>query len=311
MGCDAHAVVVDTDASSCGDALRYASERIEHLESRWSRFRVTSEISRINLHRGVPVVVSSDTYRLVETAARACADTQGLYDPTVIDAMCDIGYDRDFADLRTTSRFVAAIGTPAPGCAGMRLDPTLSAVSLGNNVGFDPGGIGKGLAADIVVGELRAAGVAGAMVNLGGDVAVDGAAPDEHGWIVGIEDPHDATRIVGRVTLESGGACTSSRVTRSWQTTNNTAVHHLLDPRTGGPIATPLLTATVVAGTAWWAEALTKALFVASSQHDDATHPQIERLLVNAHACCIDENDQYTTYGDAGVFDFASDNATR
>ena len=174
MGCDAHVVVVDTGTSSRADALRYARERIEHLESRWSRFRANSEISRLNVHRGVPVVVSSDTYRLVETAARACADTQGRYDPTVIDAMCDMGYDRDFSEVRAHAQFIAPIGTPAPGCAAVRLDPTLNAVSLGEGVGFDPGGIGKGLAADIVVGELRASGIAGVMVNLGGDVAVDG-----------------------------------------------------------------------------------------------------------------------------------------
>lgn len=307
MGCAAHVVVVDRDPGRCTEALRYAHDRIEQLEARWSRFRATSEISRLNEHRGHPVVVSADTFRLVQIATQACADTNGGYDPSVIDAIAGIGYDRDFAQVRANAAFVTPLGQPAPGCSAVRLDPVLRAVTLGAGVGFDPGGIGKGFAADLAVRELRRSGIAGVMVNLGGDVAVDGTPPDEHGWIVGIEDPYDPTRIVGRVTLESGGVCTSSRVSRSWTRADGVALHHLIDPRTGAPIDTALLTITVVAGSAAWAEALTKAMFVASGHRAEDLSDEFERLLVNAHACCVDEHNDFTTYGEAGVFDLVSD----
>ncbi len=307
MGCGIHLVVAGRDPTTCADALRYAEERIEHLESRWSRFRASSEISKLNTHRGVPVVVSPDTFRLVETAARACDETAGRYDPTIIDAICSIGYDRDFPEVTKSAAFVAHIGKPAPGCAGIRLDPYLNAVSLGTGVGFDPGGIGKGLAADIVVRELLDSGVDGVMVNLGGDVAAAGDPPDDHGWIVGIEDPYDATHIVGRVTLESGGVCTSSRIRRAWQSADGRHLHHIVDPRTGNPVATSLLTATVVAGSAWQAEALTKALFVASGELKDFGTDHYRSLLGSAYACCIDDKGEVTTFGDRHVFDLESD----
>ncbi len=308
MGCQAHVVVVSNDASVCFDALQYAQERIEHLEARWSRFRATSEISKLNEHRGRPVVVSTDTYRLVQTATQACSDTDGRFDPTVIDAICAVGYDRDIKLVRANAAFITPIGQPAPGCSAVRLDPILNAVSLGEGVGFDAGGIGKGLAADIVVSELRKSGIEGAMVNVGGDVAVDGTPPNDDGWIVGIQDPHDPTRIVGRVTIEAGGVCTSSRVGRSWTATDGTRLHHLIDPRTGTSLETPILTTTVVAGSAAWAEALTTAMFVASGEHAQGA-TQFASLLVNAHACCITEHNDFTTYGEPGVFDFTSDRA--
>ncbi len=308
MGSDAHVVVVDPSDAVRRDALRVAGERIEQLEARWSRFRPTSEISRLNELRGVPVVVSHDTYRLIEHAVKACDFTGGRYDPTVLDAIVALGYNRDFAEVRAAPSAIGSLGQPAPGCAGVRLDPYVRSVGLGVGVGFDPGGIGKGLAADIVVEELRACGLAGAMVNLGGDVAVDGQAPTDDGWIVGIEDPCDASRIIARVTLESGGVCTSSSVRRAWRDVNGRTLHHLVDPRDGQPLESSLRSVTIVAGAAWWAEATAKAYFVASAETQFGVQTSEMRVLLeDVHGCCVDDLDQVSTFGEVGVFDLVSD----
>jgi thiamine biosynthesis lipoprotein len=138
--------------------------------------------------------------------------------------------------------------------------------------------LGKGLAADIVVAQLRALGAPGAMVNLGGDLAVAGEPPEGEAWVVGVEDPHAAERTLCRVALAEGGVATSSVLGRRWKV-DGVEVHHLLDPATGGPTAGTLAAATVVAGQAWWAEALTKSLLVGG-----ATVPlaQASALVVDA-----------------------------
>jgi thiamine biosynthesis lipoprotein len=181
----------------------------------------------------------------------------------------------------------------------VRLDPYLPAVTLGPDVRLDPGGIGKGLAADIVVGELIERGAHGAMVNLGGDVSVAGAAPTQAGWIVGVEDPRDRTRSVARVALRAGGVCTSSRLRRAWIDTSGMPVHHLVDPRTGMPVDTDVASVTVVAGAAWWAEALTKARFVGTV----AGSP--DHLTAGTHALLVSLDGRVTVEGDAGVFGVA------
>ncbi len=96
----------------------------------------------------------------------------------MLTALVAAGYDRDFATLdagpaAAPDKPGAAGGHdagPAPGCRGIVIDPIVGAVTLPSGVELDLGGIGKGLAADLVVDELLAAGAAGACVNVGGDL---------------------------------------------------------------------------------------------------------------------------------------------
>ncbi|MGH2718976.1 MAG: FAD:protein FMN transferase, partial [Actinomycetota bacterium] len=137
-------------------------------------------------------------------------------------------------------------------------------------VGFDPGGIGKGLAADMVVEELLAAGATGACVNVGGDLRVAGRGPaadrddrSHHaGWVVAVDDPF-GEGTVALLGVGNGGVATTSRLRRHWTGPNGRAVHHLIDPRSGYPAATGLAAVTVVADEAWRAEMLAKAVFLA------------------------------------------------
>src|SRR5580704_7395165 len=126
-----------------------ARSRVEQLERRWSRFPADSEITRLNARPGQPTALSADSYLLVERAVAGWRWTAGLYDPTVLRAIEDAGYDRSFEQIgdSTADRQASA----APGCSQVVLDPHLRTVTLPPDAGFDPGGIGKGLAADVVV----------------------------------------------------------------------------------------------------------------------------------------------------------------
>ena len=92
MGTTAHLVVTDGNATLAERAV----ERLHELEARWSRFRPDSEISRLNARPGMPVVVSAETYALVERAVEGAAMTGGLFDPTLLPELRDAGYDRSF-----------------------------------------------------------------------------------------------------------------------------------------------------------------------------------------------------------------------
>ena len=72
------------------------------------------------------------------------------------------------------------------------LDPIVGTVTLGADVEIDPGGIGKGLAADLVVELLLDEAARGALVNVGGDLRVEGTAPTGAGWVVAVTDPTHA-----------------------------------------------------------------------------------------------------------------------
>jgi len=258
MGTVCEVTVVGGPAALVGRARA----RVEQLEARWSRFRADSEISRLNQRSGIPTGLSEDSYLLVDHAVTAWAWSGGRYDPTVLTAMVAAGYDRSF-ELVAAHQPAGDGPRPAPGCAGVVLDPRLRVVTLPAGVGFDPGGIGKGLAADLTVDLLLDDGAAGACVSLGGDGRVAGEPPAT-GWRVGIGNPYDDAELLAVVQLADHGVATSSRLRRRWSAGDGER-HHLLDPRTGASIDNGLDAVTVIAADAWVAEILTKAVFVAGA----------------------------------------------
>jgi len=251
MGSEAHLVVAGDPA-----LLHRARRRLEALEARWSRFVATSEVSRVNRHAGTPVAVSADTRLLFTRAIDAWRLTGGGFDPTVLGAMLRIGYDRSFDELArddiTAPPRASALRTGAAG-----IDVGATTVCIPRGVGFDPGGIGKGLAADLVVAEAIAAGATGVCVNVGGDLRVAGRPPTGTGWTVAVEHPHAAAPLAV-LGIGEGAVATSTTLRRRWLIGGEPR-HHLVDPWTGEPSTSDLTLVTVVAADAWQAEVLAKA----------------------------------------------------
>ncbi|NUS75342.1 MAG: FAD:protein FMN transferase [Streptomyces sp.] len=255
MGSDAHVMVV----GGAPELLERAKERIAALERLWSRFRPDSDLSRINSGAGQAVSVAPETVEVVRRAVEAWELTGGLFDPTVLTALEAAGYDRTFTKVADSHDPAASAG-PVPGCPGIVADGDSVLVPEGTRL--DLGGIGKGYAADLVAYELRTAGVAGALVNLGGDVRVSGVPPTEAGWIVSVADPWQGGEDLVSLAVAEGAVATSSRLRRRWRRGGQEA-HHLIDPRTAAPAAGDIAAVTVVAQQAHWAEILAKAALIA------------------------------------------------
>ncbi|MDP1876806.1 MAG: FAD:protein FMN transferase [Actinomycetota bacterium] len=269
MGTDCHVLVdapAGTPAVLVSDLLDAAVQRVGLLESSWSRFRPDSDLSRLNASAGGgPVAVSGDLLVLVERMVTAWQESAGLFDPTVLTSVTALGYDEDFAAVnsRPTGSAAAALPVagiaPAPGMAGILVDPMQSTVSLPAGVGIDPGAIGKGLAADLIVSEMTEAGASAVLVNLGGDVSFAGALSDGAPWCIGIQDerrPADSKRLLTLLEFDHAedraAVATSTTLKRRWAQGRR---HHVIDPRTGTMADGDLLQVSVVAGEAWWAEA--------------------------------------------------------
>ncbi len=272
MGTTAH-VIVTGGRSGLADR---AVERLEELEARWSRFRSDSEISRLNERPGTPVLVSNDTFTLIERALEGWRLTEGRFDPTLLREVRAAGYDRSFelisspsaprepaSHARSVNR--VPVHVDRPGADQIRLDPIVGTVWLGPEVQVDPGGIGKGLAADLVVDLLLAEGALGALVNVGGDLCAVGPAPEGDGWTVAIEDPNDADRVIGTIAIQEGAVASSWRTKRAWSAADGTTRHHLIDPATGLPAVSRLAGVTVLTRVGWRAEVLAKAAFLAGA----------------------------------------------
>ena len=257
MGAQCHVVVVD----GVPDALDDAIARVAELEARWSRFRPDSELCRLNAAAGRPVLVSRETLAAIRRACQAWRNTGGAFDPTVLGALEQAGYDRPFAELPATAprhahRGATARRGPTPGCSQIVIDPIVGAVTLPAGVRLDLGAIGKGLAADIVAADLVAAGARGALVSLGGDLRVLGAAPTPRGWTIAL--PGD----LGAFTIAGGGVATSAVTRRRWSIDGRDH-HHVIDPRTGESATSTSASVSVIAPTAAEAEVLATSALLA------------------------------------------------
>jgi thiamine biosynthesis lipoprotein len=274
MGTEVHVVVVGD-----GPTPEAGLERLAELERRWTRFDPDSELSRIGRADGRPVVASPETAMLLERCRYGWSRSDGRFDPTVVDALEQLGYDRDFDQVRSRTAGAVSLHQPAPGLADLWVEPASGLVQVPTGVRIDPGGLGKGLAADLVAVGLAADAGAdyGILVSVGGDLRVEGSAPDE-GWEIEIDHLVDGP---ARVNLRTGALATSSVMRRRWDAADGPR-HHVIDPRTGRPSTGPAASVSVVAAEGWWAEVLATVLLLEAGP--GGVPDAVDELLADAGA---------------------------
>ncbi len=272
------------------------SHEFERAEQALSRFRETSDLTRLNRAATTvaPVEVDPRLRRALATAWRAQRVTGGRFDPRILADLERLGYAGASIDVARDHEApvdaTAVDGMPGGrgrATAWLALDGRRAAAALDAPV--DLGGIGKGLALRWawrrLWAGLHAMGRAGVLLEAGGDIVAAGPAPDGGPWLVGIEDPcaarPDASAVtpgpgaaaasavtpgepgpVAVVAVERGAVCTSSVAIHRWRDPNGRPAHHLLDPATGVPGGAGLLAVTVAGPDPAWAEVWSKALFL-------------------------------------------------
>jgi thiamine biosynthesis lipoprotein len=260
MGAMAELVVVGGGVG----LAEWANARIEQLERSWSRFRRDSELNHLCRRAGKgPVPASVEMIEAIGNALALWYVTDGRFDATVRAALEGCGYDRTFR-LVAPSGPPAPTPVPSPGCDGVHVDRERSAVTLPAGVQLDLGGLGKGLAADLVATGLVERGAFGACVSLGGDVRVAGHPPSGTAWSIPIEDPLDESRTICTRALVGQAIVTSTTRFRRWQR-GDAAMHHLIDPATGAPARHGVTAVVAQADDAWWAEGVAKAALVSGT----------------------------------------------
>ena len=279
MNCGMGAWVVATDAQAAEPRLAAVEAFIHATEAALSRFRPDSDLSRLNARAGRPVHVSPLLAELLALALDAARQTDGLYDPTVLEALEAAGYDRSFEQLDP----VAAgrpLSAPAASWRDVQFDPATRQVTLPVGVRLDLGGIVKGWAADRAAEMLAEVGPC--LVDVGGDLAAAGRPVEYPWWPVGVADPRDADHDLALLTLTDRGVATSGTDYRRWRQ-GDAVRHHIIDPRTRRPAQTDLLSVTVVAPTAMQADLHAKVALMLGSvegcRYLDRL-PDVEGLLI-------------------------------
>jgi thiamine biosynthesis lipoprotein len=252
MGTDVRLLVVDdATATDCRAFL-------ERFDAALSRFRADSELCRLNASPEPEVAISPLLGAAIAAGLLAAELTDGLVDPTLVGPLEAAGYDRTRREPELRLAEALRQAPPRRPAAPDRAAPwraiTLGADTVRRPPGLrlDTGGSGKGLAADLLAGRLEGRWA----VDCGGDLRVRSGDGDPFA----IDVRHPLTGETAHVlTLTDGAVATSGLDTRLWLAPDGSPRHHLLDPSTGRPAWTGLISATALAPSALEAEALAKA----------------------------------------------------
>ena len=235
-----------TEPTSMVAAASILHEELDRIDRVTSRFRSDSELTALNEAAGTEtaVTVSADLIEAIIVALRAASLSNGAVDPTVGKAMCLIGYDRDIDQIYPGVPGRPPEPSPIPGWRSVEVDADRSTVRLTGGTLLDLGATSKAFAADRAARDITARLGCGALVSLGGDIAISGVPTVR--FDVGISEVPDDEPCPMAVTLGPGGLATSGTGARRWLL-GDRSVHHLIDPTTGLSVETCWSTVSVAA----------------------------------------------------------------
>lgn len=247
MGVTCVATVVGIDST---DLAVRCLDLVEEFESLWSRFIPTSDISLLNGANGQPTLVDDRTLTLIHHMIAAHQATDGAYNPTRLPLQIAAGDRQSLINDRSTT--LATNATLFSHLSGIQIFHD-GKVSLPRGMTLDAGGIGKGLAADLILRFALEHGAQAACINLGGDMAIN--TGDSIGWDVEILSPINTGVVLDTVRISVGGVATSSLFARQ---RNGAGINSHLFSNSSAHDTQHTVGATVIANSAAWSEVWTK-----------------------------------------------------
>ena len=236
---------------------------VESFEARFSRFRPESLVSRINARAGREAVELDDEaeslFGLVDWYHWS---TGGLFDPSALPLLALWDYHNPAAQVPKPEA-VAAARAKVGWKKVVHKDRKLFLPEPG--MGIDVGGIGKEYAVDCVLQMGQACGFPSIHVNFGNDLRVFGPAPQGGPWLVGLEDPRHPGECWGGLAVTKQAVTTSGDYLRFFSV-DGRRFGHILDPRTGWPVANGCGSVTVVAPTCTEAGVLSTTAFIMGAE---------------------------------------------
>ena len=227
----------------------------------------TSEAYKLNHAQGESLPISGQVAEMLNTAYSVYESTGGALDLTIyplvkawgfVDANYRVPTEEEIESLLEQTGFDKLTMTALSGG-----QTYLVTIPDGMELSF--ASIAKGCASKYAISALRSAGVESAILTLGGNVQTLGVKPNGSDWNIAIQDPQDSEGYAGILNLGECAVVTAGGYQRYFYGEDNVRYTHIIDPSTGYPADTDLLSATVVADDALMADALSTALCVLGS----------------------------------------------
>ena len=243
-----------------GTSLADCKDEIHRVEALLSVTVPDSDIGRLNAFGTTDV--SPDTAEIIKYAKQIGEETGGALDITIYPVLKEWGFttgNYSIPDKETRNTLLQKVDFTQIQIE----DNTVPAVTVPDGVQLDLGSLAKGYASDKAAEILRENGIESALINLGGNIMTIGSNPGSGSpWRIGIRNPFSLDESIGIIEVTDKAVVTSGSYERFFAAEDGQTYHHIIDPATGAPARSGLVSATVVGDSGIMCDALSTAVFV-------------------------------------------------
>jgi thiamine biosynthesis lipoprotein len=259
--------VVSPSKEKANEAIDGGFNEIKRLEHLLNYFSPDSEISAINRSSGIrPVKVSRDTLDIVKTSLEIAKATGGAFNPTIGPVIRLWKFSRQNKEHSIPQAELIKDALRLIDYKKVRINEETSEIYLEvKGMELDLGGIAKGYAADRAIEVIKGMGVKAALVAVAGDIKGFGVRPNGKPWHIGIQDPRPLVdkpeSVFATLYLKDMAISTSGDYQRFF-IKDGKRYHHIIDPKTGYPAESSIISASVIADSGFMTDGLSTAIFI-------------------------------------------------
>jgi len=278
------------------DLEKRLKEETKNYEKICSRFDETSEITALNKKTGTECAVSKTLMDLLIASQKAHIETNGIFDPTILPSLESAGYDKTFPTLTSTNEIttngkkhedIIAGHLKRPLFDQIILDEEHYSAYLPPSMQIDLGGIAKGHWVDYIV-KTFFKGSTSFWLSAGGDIYLQGQNEKNTSWDISLQDPFELSKDLlffkHNKSQQFGVATSSTTKRKGVNSTGNW--HHIIDPCTGLPSKSDLVSASICAPSVVEADVYAKTAVILGSDQAClflSSRPNCEYLLVDVN----------------------------
>lgn len=233
-------------------------DEVRRLEDLLSLYKEGSDLYKLKQANSQPIEVSKETLEIIQKASEYTVMSDGLFDVTLGPLIDLWGITSESPRVPSNDEIEKALSLT--GMDKLQIDG--NRITLEKDMYMNFGGIAKGYITDVIVNEAKIHGAQGGIFNFGGNIYVMGNKPDGSNFNVGIQRPGDDRNDYFAIFRGTDKSIVTSGVYERFFEYENKQYHHILDPQTGYPAETDLVSVTIISDTCFEGDVLSTTVLL-------------------------------------------------
>jgi thiamine biosynthesis lipoprotein len=258
-------VIISDNNTQTENIIDGIEKNVKDFEIKFSRFLDSSELSKLNKSTENKIYASKEMVKLLSIAKSFYKKTNKIFDPTILNILEEIGYDKSFEFIKdhNLGKNSKKNTDSSVSFDDLKINTKDNTITKPKEMKLDLGGMGKGYIVDNIVKKLYSSNYNNFWISIGGDIFLSGKDEKGNDWEIGIQNPlkHDQDLLKIRCTNKNTAIATSGITKRKWGDIKN-KFHHIIDPRTKASVKNDILSVTVISNNTTKADIFAKTVLI-------------------------------------------------